>query len=227
VFNDEGKTSKAATFFTLRQQAEKETDEPYVALSDFVAPKGAGVADHIGCFATSIFGAEAKVKEFDEALDDYQKIMIEALADRLAEAFAEVVHHHMRTALWGFAAGEELSQADMLKVQYQGIRPAPGYPSQPDHLEKKTLWELLKVEERVGIHLTDSLAMQPAASVSAVVFAHPDASYFSVGPVCKDQVTDYATRKGKSLAEIERWLSPVLAYEPADNDAAESKGDEA
>lgn len=229
VFADDSKSEVAATFYTLRQQAEKETDEPYVALSDFVAPKESGAADHIGCFAVSIFGAEEKAREFDEALDDFQKIMVMALADRLAEAFAEAVHHRMRTGLWGFAADEDLDPSDMLKVKYQGIRPAPGYPSQPDHLEKATLWSLLDVEANTGSKLTPgSFAMSPAASVSAVVFAHPKAHYFAVGPVCADQVADYAARKGKSLREIERWLSPVLAYEPkVAAEGEETKGDEA
>ena len=147
--------------------------------------------------------------------DDYKGIMMEAVADRLAEAFAELLHHKMRKELWGYAPDEALSADDMLKVKYQGIRPAPGYPTQPDHTEKAFLWELLDAEKATGITLTDSLAMLPAASVSAVVFANPCSTYFQVGKVCRDQITDYASRKGMSMEEAERWMGPYLAYDPA------------
>jgi 5-methyltetrahydrofolate--homocysteine methyltransferase len=164
-------------------------------------------------FAVACFGAEAAAKRHEDANDDYSKIMVQALADRLVEAFAEKLHRDMRVAHWGYAAQESLSHDDLLKVKYDGIRPAPGYPSQPDHTEKRTMWDLMDVEKRCGIKLSSSLSMMPAASVSALVFAHPDASYFAVGKVQKDQVVDYAKRKGMELEVCERWLSPILNYD--------------
>jgi 5-methyltetrahydrofolate--homocysteine methyltransferase len=212
VFGPEGE-EPVATFHGLRQQAEMETDDPYLCLSDFIAPKSSGVSDHLGAMAVGIFGAEVKSAEFEAAHDDYSKIMLVALADRLAEAYAEKMHADIRRELWGYATAEELDTADLLKVKYDGIRPAPGYPSQPDHTEKSTMWDLMGVEEATGISLTESLAMQPAAAVSALVFASPHSQYFAVGKVTKDQVTDYASRKGMPVEEAERWLAPILAYD--------------
>jgi len=205
----------------LRQQAEKETEDPYMCQSDYVAPVGSGIRDHIGAFAVAIFGAEEKANEFLKEHDDYSKILLQALADRLAEAFAEKIHQDMRRETWGFSPDEALSPDDLLKCKYQGIRPAPGYPSQPDHTEKVTLWKLLDAEARSGIKLTDSLAMWPPSAVSAVVFADPDAQYFAVGKITKEQVDDYASRKGMSVADTEKWLSPILSYE-SEADAADA-----
>merc|ERR1712203_1111498 len=203
------------TFFTLRQQAEKDTDEPtYSALSDFVAPRDSGVKDYIGGFVASAgFGMDELVEEFKAASDDYSHIMVEALADRLAEAFAEVLHQMVRKDLWGYAPSEDLDTDALLKVSYQGIRPAPGYPSQPDHTEKATMWELMKVDENIGVKLTESLAMLPAASVSGLYFGGKCAEYFNVGKISKDQVVDYAMRKKQPIDVVEKWLGPVLAYE--------------
>ena len=208
-------SAPVARFCTLRQQAEKETSEPFLALADFVAPKESGVRDYVGAFAVGIFGSEAQVAKFEAEHDDFKKIMLQALADRLAEAYAESLHARVRREIWGFAPEEDLNAADMLKVKFQGIRPAPGYPSQPDHTEKRTMWQLLDAERTCGIRLTESLAMQPAPSVSALVFAAPEASYFAVGKLAKDQIEDYAARKGMPLEEVEKWLSPALAYDRA------------
>lgn len=208
------RSEAAAKFCMLRQQVEKETEEPFACLSDFVATKQSGVKDYLGAFAVAVFGAEVKCAEFDADHDDYNKILLQALADRLAEAFAEKLHADIRRDIWGYAPDEQLDSADMLRVKYQGIRPAPGYPSQPDHTEKKVMWDLLNAEELTGIALTDSLAMMPASAVSALVFANPESSYFSVGKIGKDQVQDYAARKDMPLEEVERWLRPNLNYEP-------------
>jgi len=201
----------AAKFCMLRQQAEKESDDPYLSQADFVAPKG--YQDHVGFFAVSCFGCEALVKHYEAAHDDYSKIMAQALADRFVEAFAEYLHREIRVDLWGYAKNEKLDEADLLKIKYDGIRPAPGYPSQPDHTEKSTMWDLVKVQERSGIELSESLSMMPAASVSALVFAHPESQYFAVGQIGKDQVESYAKRKNMDLELCERWLSPILNYE--------------
>lgn len=201
----------AATFCMLRQQAEKESDDPHMSQADFIAP--AGYKDHLGMFAVSCFGCDDLVKKFESENDDYSKIMAQALADRFVEAFAEYLHREVRINLWGYAAGEQLDQADLLKIKYDGIRPAPGYPSQPDHTEKKTMWDLIQAEELAGIGLSESLSMMPASSVSALVFAHPKSEYFAVGQVGKDQVESYAKRKGMELDVCERWLSPILNYE--------------
>merc|ERR1719149_499485 len=204
VYAADGSGAVRGVLHTLRQQEERE-DDHYLALSDFVATKESGVKDYVGGFAVSCgFGCEEVCSKLRAEGDDYQGIMMEAVADRLAEAFAELLHHKMRKELWGYAPDEALSADDMLKVKYQGIRPAPGYPTQPDHTEKAT-----------GITMTDSFAMLPAASVSAVIFANPCSTYFQVGKVCKDQITDYASRKGMSMEEAERWMGPYLAYDPA------------
>lgn len=198
-------------FCMLRQQAEKENDDPYLSQADFIAP--AGHKDHMGMFAVSCFGCDALVKKYESEHDDYNKIMSQALADRFVEAFAEYLHRVIRTDMWGYAKDENLDEADLLKIKYDGIRPAPGYPSQPDHTEKSTMWEAIKAKELAGIELSESLSMMPAASVSALVFAHPQSSYFAVGQVGKDQVESYAGRKSMELPLCERWLSPILNYE--------------
>jgi 5-methyltetrahydrofolate--homocysteine methyltransferase len=199
------------TFCGLRQQAEKESEDPYLNQSDFIAP--AGYKDHIGMFAVSCFGCGALVEKFEAENDDYNKIMAQALADRFVEAFAEYLHRAMRVDMWGYAKDEDLNEEDLLKIKYDGIRPAPGYPSQPDHTEKATMWDLLKAKELTGIDLSESYSMMPAASVSALVFAHPQSQYFAVGQIGKDQVDSYAVRKKFDLPLTERWLSPILNYE--------------
>ena len=215
VFASDKSGARLGTFHTLRQQEERE-DTTYLALSDFVAPKGSGVADYVGAFAVSCgFGCEKVCAQYRAQSDDYKGIMMEAIADRLAEAFAELIHEKMRKEQWGYAPAEALSVDELLKTKYQGIRPAPGYPTQPDHTEKEFMWKLLDAEKLTGISLTDSLAMLPAASVSALVFANPCSTYFQVGKICKDQIADYAARKGMSVDAAERWLGPYLAYDPA------------
>ena len=199
------------TFCMLRQQAEKESEDPYLSQADFIAPKG--YKDHLGMFAVSCFGCDALVAKFESENDDYNKIMSQALADRFVEAFAEYLHRVIRTDMWGYAPDEQLDEADLLKIKYDGIRPAPGYPSQPDHTEKQTMWDIIKAKDLAGIELSESLSMMPAASVSALVFAHPESQYFAVGQIGKDQVESYAARKKMELSLIERWLSPILNYE--------------
>merc|ERR1711862_396314 len=199
------------TFCMLRQQAEKESEDPYLSQADFIAP--AGYKDHLGMFAVSCFGCDDLVKMYESENDDYSKIMCQALADRFVEAFAEYLHREIRIDMWGYAKNEHLESEDLLKIKYDGIRPAPGYPSQPDHTEKRTMWDLIKAKELAGIELSDSLSMIPAASVSALVFAHPQSQYFAVGQVGKDQVDNYAARKKMDISLCERWLSPILNYE--------------
>jgi 5-methyltetrahydrofolate--homocysteine methyltransferase len=213
VYDADGSGKQLGTFHTLRQQEERE-DSVYYALSDFVAPKNSGVQDYVGAFAVSCgFGCEEICAKLRAENDDYKGIMMEAVADRLAEAFAELLHAKMRTELWGYAPDEKLSTEDMLKTKYDGIRPAPGYPTQPDHTEKNLMWKLLDAKAATGIDLTDSLAMLPAASVSALVFGNPCSTYFQAGKLCKDQITDYAERKGMSLDEVEKWMGPYLGYD--------------
>jgi 5-methyltetrahydrofolate--homocysteine methyltransferase len=215
VYEDESRGTKKCGFYTLRQQAEKDTEEPYMGLGDFIAPKESGVKDYLGMFVVSAgFGLDKVTQAYKDDNDDYSYIMAEALADRLAEAFAEVLHEKMRKDDWGFAPDEDLSPEDLLKVKYQGIRPAPGYPTQPDHTEKATMWELMNVEKEIGVELTESLAMLPAASVSGLVFAGKSSQYFAVGKITDDQVKDYSERKGQELKVTEKWLSPMLSYEP-------------
>lgn len=206
-------TTVIGTLHGLRQQAEKDSqsNEPYYCLSDFIAPKQSGLTDHIGIFAISCFGVDELCKKF-ESYDDYNKIMVKALADRLAEAFAEELHERVRTEFWGYSVDEQLTANDLHKIKYKGIRPAPGYPSQPDHLEKKTMWKLLE-PEKIGIELSESLVMMPAASVSGLYFAHPKSTYFATGKIAKDQVEDYARRKNEEFTTIETWLQPVLSYD--------------
>ena len=183
----------------------------------FIAPKSSGIADYIGMFAvTAGLGAEKIEKRFEAEGDDYSSIMVKALADRLAEAFAEYMHERVRTDLWGYAAGETLSNEALIKEEYVGIRPAPGYPACPDHTEKTFLFNLLDAEQRTGIHLTESMAMIPMASVSGLYFSNAAAKYFAVGKLARDQVVDYHFRKGIPLEQAERWLAPNLNYDPAE-----------
>lgn len=207
----EGK-STTYTFRTLRQQLKKYVGKPNFALSDFIAPKESGVQDYIGSFCVSTgFGAEEMAEEFRKNLDDYNSIMVKALADRLAEAFAECLHKEIRLKHWGYATDETLDNEALIKEEYKGIRPAPGYPACPDHLEKPTIWELLNVKEAIGVELTDSMAMWPAASVSGYYFGNPEARYFGVGKIKEDQVADFAARKNINLEVALRWLAPNIA----------------
>jgi len=214
VFKDEARAEPTCTFYGLRQQAETDDQKEYLSVTDFIAPVESGQKDYIGAFANACFGLDAITSDFKAKGDDYSYIMAEAIADRLAEAFAEVLHLHVRKDLWGYAPDENLSPDDLLKVKYQGIRPAPGYPSQPDHTEKKTMWDLMKVEEEIGMTLTESMAMLPAAAVSGLYFGGKCSQYFAVGKITQDQVHTYAERKGMPIEEAERWLSTMLNYEP-------------
>ncbi|WP_179344161.1 methionine synthase [Winogradskyella ursingii] len=199
-------------FLTLRQQLKKREGKPNIALADFIAPKESGIKDYIGCFCvTTGFGTEKLAKQFEADNDDYNSILIKALADRLAEAFAEYLHKEVRTKHWAYASDENLSNDELIKESYKGIRPAPGYPACPDHLEKKTIWKVLKVEENIGVKLTESLAMWPAASVSGYYFGNPEAKYFGLGKITEDQLKDYAKRRNISEDEARKWLSPNLA----------------
>ncbi|MGA9763432.1 MAG: methionine synthase [Rhodomicrobium sp.] len=215
LFADEDRQSPVATLYTLRQQIARESGRASTALADFVAPAESGVADYAGGFAvTAGIGEEALAKRFARSHDDYSKIMVKALADRLAEAFAEHLHARVRREFWGYAKDETLTNAELIAEAYRGIRPAPGYPAQPDHTEKATLFKLLQAEDATGIQLTESFAMIPAASVSGLYLSHPKSHYFGVGKIERDQVEDYAQRKGWTIAEAERWLAPILNYEP-------------
>jgi 5-methyltetrahydrofolate--homocysteine methyltransferase len=215
LYTDESRTQLLTRIHTLRQQTEKMKGEPYYALSDFIAPKESGIPDYFGGFAvTAGLGCDELVAKFEKDYDDYNSIMTKALADRLAEAFAEKMHELVRKEYWGYAKTEELDNNQLIKEQYQGIRPAPGYPACPDHTEKITLFELLKANDHAHMHLTESLAMMPAASVSGFYFAHPDSRYFGLGKISKDQVEDYARRKNMSVETVERWLGPNLNYTP-------------
>ncbi|MEX0291499.1 MAG: methionine synthase, partial [Flavobacteriaceae bacterium] len=203
--------NRSVVFRTLRQQLKKRQGVPNFALADFIAPNTSGINDYIGCFCVSAgFGTEEMAEAYRKELDDYNSILIKALADRLAEAFAEYLHMEVRTEYWGYAAQEKLSNEELIREAYKGIRPAPGYPACPDHLEKLTIWELLEVKEKIGVELTDSLAMWPAASVSGYYFAHPEARYFGLGKITKEQVTDFANRKGIGVEEAMKWLAPNI-----------------
>ncbi len=202
----------STTFLTLRQQSQKTAGAPNIALSDFVAPKDSGKQDYIGCFCvTTGFGVDEKAAEFEKQLDDYNSIMIKALADRFAEAFAEYLHLRVRKEIWGYASDENLSNQDLIQEEYKGIRPAPGYPACPDHLEKPTIFKLLNVEQEIGVTLTESMAMWPASSVSGYYFANPESKYFGLGKIKEDQVIDYAKRRGISTEMATKWLSPNIA----------------
>ncbi len=217
VYSDESRSEVLTTLCNLRQQGEHRDGVPNRSLGDYVAPKETGLTDYVGAFAvTAGLGSHEKIAEFKEALDDYSAILLESLADRLAEAFAERMHERVRKEFWGYAADEHLDNESLIKEKYAGIRPAPGYPACPDHTEKLKLWELLDVHAETGIELTESMAMWPGAAVSGWYFSHPQSQYFVVGRIGKDQVEDYAKRKGLSLRETERWLAPNLGYEPED-----------
>jgi len=214
IYSDESRKKKIATLHTLRQQMLRDESKSNLALSDFIAPKETGLADYIGGFAvTTGIGEEDVARRFERANDDYSKIMVKALADRLAEAFAEAIHEKVRRELWAYAPTEKLSNQELIAETYSGIRPAPGYPAQPDHTEKGTLFELLDAEKAAGVKLTESYAMWPAAAVSGLYFSHPESRYFGLGKIGRDQVEDYAKRKGWTVVEAERWLAPVLNYD--------------
>jgi 5-methyltetrahydrofolate--homocysteine methyltransferase len=203
---------KPKTFLSLRQQSQKTAGAPNIALADFIAPKDSGVQDYIGCFCvTTGFGVDEKATEFESQLDDYNSILVKALGDRLAEAFAEYLHLKVRKEIWGYASEEQLSNQELIKENYKGIRPAPGYPACPDHLEKPTIWDILKVEGNIGVKLTESMAMWPASSVSGYYFAHPESKYFGLGKIKSDQVADYAKRRNISIDTATKWLAPNIA----------------
>jgi 5-methyltetrahydrofolate--homocysteine methyltransferase len=215
LYADDRRTKRIAVLHTLRQQMARDGSRANLALADFVAPKETGFADYVGSFAvTAGIGEEEVARRFERANDDYSKIMIKALADRLAEAFAEALHEKVRRELWAYAPGEKLSNEQLIAEDYAGIRPAPGYPAQPDHTEKGTLFALLDAEKAAGIKLTESYAMWPAAAVSGLYFSHPESRYFGVGKIGRDQVADYAGRKGWSIEATERWLGTILNYDP-------------
>ena len=211
VYADQDRKKTLGKFLSLRQQLKKRPGKPNIALADFIAPKATGLNDHIGAFCvTAGFGTAELAKQYEDNNDDYNAIMIKALADRFAEAFAEYLHREVRVKHWGYAAQESLNNDALIKEQYKGIRPAPGYPACPDHLEKNTIWDLLQVDKRIGVSLTESLAMWPAASVSGYYFAHPEAQYFGVGKITQDQLESFAQRKNITLEEAEKWLRPNL-----------------
>jgi len=215
LFSDEHGGASIAVLHTLRQQLTRREGRANVALADFIAPRASGIADYIGAFmVTAGLGAEELAARFKQANDDYSAIMVQALADRLAEALAERLHQRVRKEFWAYAPQENLGAADLIAEKYGGIRPAPGYPAQPDHSEKATLFTLLDPGGRTGIELTESFAMWPGASVCGLYFSHPQSHYFGVGKIERDQVEDYAARKGWSVPEAQKWLAPVLNYDP-------------
>jgi 5-methyltetrahydrofolate--homocysteine methyltransferase len=220
LYTGDDRSQVLARLHFLRQQTDKDRQRSNLpkqdfCLADFVAPKGSGVPDYIGAFVvTTGIGLNDFVAELERDHDDYQSILAKALADRLAEALAERLHERVRREFWGYAHDETLTNEEIIKERYQGIRPAPGYPACPDHTEKRTLFDLLEAERRTGVELTESFAMNPAASVSGWYFSHPGSHYFGVGKINRDQVEDYARRKGLDVTTIERWLRPNLAYNP-------------
>jgi 5-methyltetrahydrofolate--homocysteine methyltransferase len=215
LFTDESRATPLGTFHTLRQQFTKRDGRPNVALSDFVAPAASSKPDYVGGFVVTAGIEEVAVAErFERARDDYNSILVKALADRFAEAFAERLHEAVRKEFWGYAADENLAADDLIGEAYLGIRPAPGYPAQPDHTEKVTLFKLLDAERNIGVTLTESMAMWPGSSVSGLYLSHPDSYYFGVAKVERDQVDDYARRKRMNIKQVERWLGPVLNYIP-------------
>jgi len=215
IYTDESREEVLASLHFLRQQKQKPPGRPNRSLADFVAPRNTGLEDHVGLFAvTAGLGADETALRFEEDNDDYNAIMVKALADRLAEAFAELMHRRVRKEFWGYAANEKLDNEALIREEYTGIRPAPGYPACPEHTEKRTLWRLLDVEKNTGITLTESCAMSPGAAISGYYFSHPDSRYFGVAEIGRDQARDYAERKGWTLEEAEKWLSPNLGYDP-------------
>jgi 5-methyltetrahydrofolate--homocysteine methyltransferase len=215
IFGDEKRAKPLAIFHSLRQQMARERESPNLALADFVAPAESGRKDYLGGFVvTTGFGEAAQSKRFEADKDDYSAILLKSLADRLAESFAERMHQRVRKEFWGFAADEKFTNQELVAEAYRGIRPAPGYPAQPDHTEKAMLFVLLDVEKKIGVKLTENFAMWPGSSVSGLYFSHPESRYFGVGKIERDQVEDYARRKGWNIAEAERWLAPILNYDP-------------
>ena len=216
VYTDDSRTKVRAVIHNLRQQVEKPPGRANFCLTDFIAPKESGIVDYVGAFAvTTGIGVEELCAAFEEEHDDYQSIMVQALADRLAEAFAERLHERVRKEFWRSAPKESLTNEELVKEKYVGIRPAPGYPACPDHSEKRTLFQLLDVTRHTDITLTESCAMWPSASVSGWYFSHPESFYFGLGKIDRNQVADYAERKNVDVAEVERWLAPNLCYDPA------------
>jgi 5-methyltetrahydrofolate--homocysteine methyltransferase len=216
LYKGDARGEELARFHGLRQQLSKRDGRPNVSISDFLAPKESGVKDYIGAFVVTAGPEEARIAEkFERLNDDYNSILVKALADRIAEAFAERMHERVRKEFWGHGADEAFSPDELANEPYKGIRPAPGYPAQPDHTEKVTLFQLLDAQKQVGVTLTESYAMWPSSSVSGLYLAHPEAYYFGVAKIERDQVEDYAVRKGMSVSEVERWLSPILNYDPA------------
>jgi 5-methyltetrahydrofolate--homocysteine methyltransferase len=214
LYTDDSRAEVLTTFHFLRQQMRKRRQAPNQCLADFIAPKASGVADYIGAFAvTAGIGIEDRLAVFEADHDDYHAILLKALADRLAESFAERMHERVRKEFWGYASGENLSNEELIREEYRGIRPAPGYPACPDHTEKQTLWDLIDPASNAGITVTESFAMLPTSSVSGLYFSHPESAYFGTGKIGRDQVEDYARRKGMAIHEVERWLAPVLGYE--------------
>jgi 5-methyltetrahydrofolate--homocysteine methyltransferase len=216
VYADESRGTAIATLHQLRQQKGKAAGQPHECLADYVAPRDSGARDYVGAFAvTAGIGIEPWIEKFEAAHDDYSSIMLKALADRFAEACAEHFHERVRREFWGYESGEPLTNPQLVREEYRGIRPAPGYPACPDHTEKATLWRLLDVDRNAGITLTESFAMYPTAAVSGWYIGHPESRYFAVGKIARDQVEDYARRKGLAVGDAERWLAPNLGYEPA------------
>ena len=214
LYQCDKRTSELMTLHSLRQQTERPPGRPNAALADFIAPIDSGVSDYIGAFAvTAGIGIDEHVARFEADHDDYQSIMLKALADRLAEAFAERLHELVRRDYWGYVPDEALDNAALIDEAYQGVRPAPGYPACPDHTEKALLWDLLQPEQNAGMTITENFAMLPTAAVSGFYFSHPESRYFGLGKIDRDQVEDYAERKGWTIAEAERWLAPALSYE--------------
>jgi 5-methyltetrahydrofolate--homocysteine methyltransferase len=216
LYTGESRSDEVVRLHSLRQQLQRRDGRPNVALADFVAPRETNVADYVGAFIVTAGVEEERIADrFARANDDYRSIMVKALADRFAESFAEVLHAKVRKELWAYAIDEALDVEQMIAEEYRGIRPAPGYPAQPDHTEKTILFDLLQGERRTGVKLTESFAMHPGSSVCGLYFSHPEAHYFGVAKVERDQVEDYAARKNMNIPEVERWLSPVLNYDPA------------
>ncbi|HEX2585126.1 MAG TPA: vitamin B12 dependent-methionine synthase activation domain-containing protein, partial [Steroidobacteraceae bacterium] len=215
IYTDDSRTTVLTRLHFLRQQREKPEGHAHNCLADYVAPKESGVKDYIGAFAVSAgFGIESHVAKFEAAHDDYSSIMLKAIADRFAEAFAERLHERVRREIWGYAPEERKSNDELINEDYRGIRPAPGYPACPDHTEKATLWSLMDIEKNTGITITESFAMTPTAAVSGWYFSHPDSKYFALGQIDIDQVQDYAKRKNMSLKDALRWLQPNLGFDP-------------
>jgi 5-methyltetrahydrofolate--homocysteine methyltransferase len=214
VFKDESRKSLLTTLHTLRQQIKKADGQPNLSLADFIAPEEENNYDYIGMFAvTTGIGIENLIAKFEKEHDDYNIILVKAIADRFAEAFAEYLHEMIRKDYWGYSKNENLSNQEIISEKYPGIRPAPGYPAQPDHTEKLLIFDCLNVEKNTGIKLTESLAMYPAASVCGLYFSHPESKYLNVGKIGKDQVLDYQQRKDMSFNEVEKWLRPILNYD--------------